>query len=160
VTIERELRADMLSMQTQFIVPDGHLTDYGRGLFHAMLTKMVKGYTRIPAFGGWYKADGEEAVNIYQVSGLSHEQRVECIKFLLDARWSPAIGRIIRDLFVVHPSGVCFGYSYEYPEWQISLPAYHGMVETPAAPGWYPGICAAACDQDERAEERKLGNYI
>ena len=126
MTIERKLRIDALGRETQFIVIDDCITNTGRTVFETKLTELALGYTKFAAVGGW--RGKEEATTVYRVASLSMPQVIECAELLLDARWSPAIGRIMRDVYVVLPSGEAIGVCYEYPEWTIDLPTYHGMV--------------------------------
>lgn len=125
MTINQNLRADDLGGETQFVIVDDCITDYGRERWHAMLTSMALGYTKIAATGGW--RGKEEPITIYRVASLNHHQMMACVKFLLDARWSPAIGRLMRDVYVVR-HGHARGYSYEYDAAEINLPTFHGVV--------------------------------
>jgi hypothetical protein len=127
MTIERTLRIDRLGHETQFVVIDDCITEYGRAHWEAHLTKLALGYTKLAARGGWRGV--EEATTIYRVASLTREQAIECAEFLLDARWSPAIGRIMRDVYVILAGGETIGACYEYPDFKIDLPTYHGMVE-------------------------------
>jgi hypothetical protein len=128
MTINRTLRIDPLGAETQFVIIDDRITAYGRQQWEAKLTELCLGYTKIAAIGGWRGT--EEPITIYRVASLDHIARQECIKFLLDAKWSPAIGKLMRDLYVIHPDGQAYGYSYEYDDAAIDLPRFHGMVET------------------------------
>jgi hypothetical protein len=122
----RKLRIDGLGRETQFIMPDSHMTDYSRLQWEHKLTGMVLGYTKIAAAGGWRGI--EEPITIYRVAGLNSAQVEELVAFLLDSRHSPAIGKLMRDVYVVHNDGCACGYSYEYPDATIDLPMFHGMV--------------------------------
>ena len=92
----RKLRIDGLGRETQFIMPDSHMTDYGRLQWENKLTGMVLGYTKIAAAGGWHGI--EEPITIYRVAGLNSAQVEELVAFLLDSRHSPAIGKLMRDI--------------------------------------------------------------
>ena len=65
----RKLRIDGLGRETQFIMPDSHMTDYSRLQWEHKLTGMVLGYTKIAAAGGWRGI--EEPITIYRVAGLN-----------------------------------------------------------------------------------------
>jgi hypothetical protein len=127
MTIHRTLQIDALGRETQFVVVDANLTDYGRTQWEAHLTALALGYTKLHAIGGWRGI--EEPITIYRVASLSAKDRQECIKFLLDARYSPAIGKLHRDLYVIHDDGQAYGYCYTYDDAAINLPTFHGMVQ-------------------------------
>jgi hypothetical protein len=146
MTIERMLRLDYLGSETQFHVVDNCITAYGREQWEALITKMALGYTKIAAVGDWKGT--QEAITVYRVASLTGDQINECVTFLLDAKWSPAIGRLHRDLYVVWPNGQSMGYSYEYGDQTINLDHFHGQVsrdsalierQSPAAQAKYHG---------------------
>jgi hypothetical protein len=127
MTINRKLRVDPLGSETLFHIIDANITDTGRKFFEQILTDFALGYTKQSAIGGWRGT--EEQITVYRVASLTGAQIQTCIKLLLDARFSPAIGRIHRDVYVVI-DGRSYGYSYEYEDTApIELPRFHGQVD-------------------------------
>jgi hypothetical protein len=101
---QQHLRADALGHETQFNVVHQNTPRDIRLEFEGMLYEYALGFTRIYALGGW--KGSTEGVYVYRVASLSPSQRLVLIEFLLDKT-------SMKDLYVVHPDGIAFGYCYE-----------------------------------------------
>lgn len=127
MTVERTLRIDALGRETQFVIVNHCITNYGRQKWEEYLTALALGYTKIDATGGW--RGKEEAITLYRVASLTDAMIRDCVEFLLDAQHSPAIGRLMTDLYVIYPSGEAYGFCYEYPKATLPAQRYHGQTE-------------------------------
>jgi hypothetical protein len=101
---QQHLRADALGHETQFNVVHQNTPRDIRLEFEGMLYEYALGFTRIFGVGGW--KGSTEGVYVYRIASLSASQRLVLIEFLLDKT-------SMKDLYVVHPDGIAFGYCYE-----------------------------------------------
>jgi hypothetical protein len=100
----QHLRVDALGHETQFNVVHQNTPRDIRLEFEGMLYEYALGFTRIYGVGGW--KGSTEGVYVYRIASLSASQRLVLIEFLLDKT-------SMKDLYVVHPDGIAFGYCYE-----------------------------------------------
>ena len=117
---QQHLRVDALGRETQFNVVHQSAPRHVWREFEGMLYEYALGFTRFFSIGGW--KGSTEGVYVYRVASLSASQRLVLIEFLLDKT-------SMKDLYVVHPDGLAYGYCYEAGVLTQSNAPQHGVFE-------------------------------